>query len=148
MTNRTDLETKNIDYDMCHDDIANALKMGKAILCKVWDYNKSASKNEWVVAYLLMQEKPYITELYSYIHAEPVISGYKVKNINDLKETLINNGYTYDPEYNSWRDTEGIDTVTDEMFTQCGKRVKMINGYWRSNGFIFEEEWLDKIGED
>jgi hypothetical protein len=36
MTNRTDLETKNIDYDMSHDDNANAIKMAKAILCKVW----------------------------------------------------------------------------------------------------------------
>jgi hypothetical protein len=140
------MRTKKIDLDMCHKDIASSLENGRAIFCNVWNSNKSASRKEWVVAYLLMNEKPYVTELHCYRHAEPIIFGYKVKSPKDLKETLINTGHTFDPETNSWRDIDGIDTVTAEMFSQCGKEVRMINGYWRSGGLIFEDKWLDKIG--
>jgi len=142
----TKYETKNIDYDLCHPDIADTLKKGQAILCRVWDSNKNDSRNEWVVAYLLMSEKSYRTELNNYKHAEPCIhSGYRVKFRNDLVKALINNGLTYDPESNSWRDIDGADTFGQEMFSKCGKRVKMINGYWRCDGIIFDERWLEKM---
>ena len=48
------MQTRDKDFTDCNPRIANQIKKGKEILCKVWDEkkHKSTACNEWVSGYV------------------------------------------------------------------------------------------------
>ena len=67
--------TRPIDFTGCHPVIAEALKRGEAIECKVWDITGHGGRVEIVVGYLASSAYPYRcgdTRISIYRHAEPI----------------------------------------------------------------------------
>ena len=91
--------TKPIDFTGCHPVIAEHLKRGEAIECKVRDYEKSPGplRKKWVCSYLKERSCPYITtEGIGWHYAEPI--PIKVKRIMPPErafQVLIANGFTF-----------------------------------------------------
>ena len=75
--------TKPIDFTGCHPVIAEALKRGEAIKCKVWDNKGDVKKGVWICRYKARSGFPYLSEdgVFGMFwkHAEPI--PLKVKRI-------------------------------------------------------------------
>ena len=70
--------TKPIDFTGCHPVIAEALKRGKTIECKVWDNKKCESRVGFVVGFSASNARPYRCDkqgISIYRHAEPIPRG-------------------------------------------------------------------------
>ena len=70
--------TKPIDFTGCHPVIAEHLKRGEMIECRVWS-DKEYHKNKFVFRYRAGLTCPYETDDWFYEHAEPI--PIKVKRI-------------------------------------------------------------------
>ena len=70
--------TKPIDFTGCHPVIAEHLKRGEMIECRVWS-DKEYHKNKFVFRYRAGLTCPYETDDWFYEHAEPI--PLKVKRI-------------------------------------------------------------------
>ena len=88
--------TKPIDFTGCHPVIAEALKRGEAIECRVWGSDKGCHKNKFVIRYRAGFTCPYETHDWFYKHAEPI--PIKVKRIMPPERaipTLIAEGWRF-----------------------------------------------------
>lgn len=92
--------TRPIDFTGCHPVIAEHLKRGEAIECRVWDTTGQGRRVEIVVGYLASSAYPYRcdnTETSIYRHAEPI--PLKVKRIMPPERAfpvLIAEGWVFD----------------------------------------------------
>ena len=67
--------TKPIDFTGCHPVIAEALKRGESILCKVWDFEKCEARAGFVVGFSASNVRPYRCDnpgISIRRHAEPI----------------------------------------------------------------------------
>ena len=71
--------TRPIDFTGCHPVIAEALKRGEAIECRVGESDNGCHKNKFVIRYRAGFTCPYETHDWFYKHAEPI--PIKVKRI-------------------------------------------------------------------
>ena len=63
--------TRPIDFTGCHPVVAEHLKRGEEIECKVWS-DKEDHKNKFVFRYRAGLTRPYETDDWFYEHAEPI----------------------------------------------------------------------------
>ena len=88
--------TKPIDFTGCHPVIAEALKRGEAIKCKVWNDGHPREETRYVVSYW---PKTYISEgVVVWDRAEPIPR--KTRRIMPPERAipvLIANGWRFDP---------------------------------------------------
>ena len=74
--------TEPIDFTGCHPVIAEHLKRGEAIECRVWDNTDlSGYRKRWVYAYCNEERYPYRTIEEAYRYAEPIPVKVKIKRI-------------------------------------------------------------------
>ena len=68
--------TRPIDFTGCHPVIAEALKRGESIECRVWDNKGAAKKETWVCRYKSSARLPYRSETDTpWKYAEPIPIG-------------------------------------------------------------------------
>ena len=89
--------TKPIDFTGCHPVIAEALKRGEAIECKVWDTYRDVKREVWICQYKGGSGFPYRSESDTpWKYAEPIPR--KVKRIMPPERAipvLIANGWKF-----------------------------------------------------
>ena len=92
--------TRPIDFTGCHPVIAEALKRGEAIECRVWDYKNHAPRIGMVVGFAASSKCPYSCDesgVSAWVHAEPI--PLKVKRIMPPERAipvLIAEGWMFD----------------------------------------------------
>ena len=67
--------TKPIDFTGCHPVIAEALKRGEAIKCRVWDLGRDGRREveAWICRYRGNSSHPYCADNYTnWMYAEPI----------------------------------------------------------------------------
>ena len=65
--------TKPIDFTGCHPVIAEALKQGEEIECRVWDNKGDVKREVWICRYKGSADLPYRSETDTpWKHAEPI----------------------------------------------------------------------------
>ena len=111
--------TKPIDLTGCHPVIAEALKRGEAIKCKVWNDGHPREETRYVAGYW---PKTYISEgVVAWDRAEPIPR--KTRRIMPPERaipTLIENGCRFD---NRGALNGGTYCVVPQMFEKMGKPV-------------------------
>ena len=79
--------TKPIDYTGCHPVIAEHLKQGEEIKCRVWDYKGEVRIDVWIYWYNGRLDLPYRSETgASWKYAEPISR--KVRRIMPPKRAI------------------------------------------------------------
>ena len=111
--------TKPIDFTGCHPVIAEHLKRGEAIACKVWDDGHPHEEVRYVVGYW---SDTYVSEgIVEWDHAEPIPVKVKIKRIMPPERAipvLIAEGWSFDDS----GDLVGYATnVLNIMFKLMGK---------------------------
>ena len=112
--------TKPIDFTGCHQVIAEHLKRGEAIECRVWNYKGTCEEVLWVVSYW---DKTYVTEGIvecdvEWEHAEPI--PIKVKRIMPPERAipvLIAEGWKFNSSGQMYRPEQ---TIQPAMFCRFG----------------------------
>ena len=118
--------TRPIDFTGCHPVIAEALKRGEAIECRVWDYKNHAPRIGMVVGFAASSKCPYSCDesgVSAWVHAEPI--PIKVKRIMPPERAipvLIANGWTY--RSNGTMCSFGKETIHTGMFSLMGRSVE------------------------
>ena len=116
--------TKPIDFTGCHPVIAEHLKRGEAIECRVWDNTDlSGYRKRWVYAYCNEERYPYRTIEEAYRYAEPI--PLKVKRIMPPERAipvLIAEGWTYRSDGTMC--SFGKETIHIGMFSLMGRSVE------------------------
>jgi len=126
--------TKDIDYTGCHPDIANALRQGKAIRCKI-DDNQTAL----VIGYDRKDcyEKPYVGDSSrAFSHAEPIQAKRILKDPVSIMKILVEEGWVY--KHSTW----WVNKIGNFRFSRwdlCEKEVKHCSNY-PENFYTYEEE--------
>jgi hypothetical protein len=137
--------TKPINYECCNPDIAEALKSGNAIKCKVWNDNLDDKHVVWIIAYE-GECKRYHTYNSSYSNAEPETEHrYRVKTPRYIMQALEDKGYKWDGDEEAWISNKCPTRFRPEMFASCGKEVKRCLNTWEVDGWVFVEDWLEEI---
>ena len=131
--------TKPIDFTGCHPVIAEHLKRGEAIECRVWDNTDlSGYRKRWVYAYCNEERYPYRTIEEAYRYAEPVAR--KIKRVMPPERAipvLIAEGWKFGRN----GDLVGYATnVLNIMFKLMGRPL--------SDPEVSEWEWPDCIIEE
>lgn len=116
--------TKPIDFTGCHPVIAEHLKRGEAIECKVWDAKCMGEGVGFVVGYSASNAHPYRCDNIGssiYRHAEPIPS--KVRRIMPPERAipvLIAEGW----RFNTSGQMDGpAQTILPAMFCSMGRRL-------------------------
>ena len=90
--------TRPIDFTGCHPVIAEALKCGEDIECRVWDNKGDVKSGAWICRYKGSSDLPYRSETDTpWKYAEPIPP--KVKRIMPPERAipvLIEKGYEFD----------------------------------------------------
>lgn len=116
--------TKPIDFTSCHPVIAEALKRGEAIKCKVWDNdcNTELKIEAWVCRYRVNSNLPYRSDSNTpWKHAEPI--PLKVRRIMPPElaiPVLIAGGWVFSTD---GRLVGPEQTIIQAMFHCMGKPV-------------------------
>ena len=131
--------TKPIDFTGCHPVIAEALKRGEAIKCKVWDDYRD-HEVVWVYLYEMGAKYPYRNMTGTgWKDAEPI--PIKVKRIMPPERAipvLIAEGW----EYNKEGALVGEPPIVQSMFKEMGGLLDKSRAVWPS--CIIEEVEDDK----
>ena len=129
------LVVKKPSYEGCDSEIAEELRKGNSVKCKVWDSSSNKhTRSRWVMGYVYDQSYPYKTENDMFVHAEPVYEKkVYVKKASEIMRLLEDNGWKVDEDGN-WRKT-GKQTFVRQMFKYCGREP----GAWK-----WEPEWLEE----
>ena len=116
--------TMPIDFTGCHPVIAEHLKRGAAIECRVWDNTDlSGYRRRWVYAYCNEERYPYRTIEEAYRYAEPIPR--KVRRIMPPERAipaLIAEGWTYRSDGTMC--SFGKETIHIGMFSLMGRSVE------------------------
>jgi hypothetical protein len=129
--------TRPIDFTGCHPVIAEALKRGEAIKCKVWDDGHPREETRYVVSYW---PKTYISEgLVVWDRAEPIPR--KTRRIMPPERAipvLIAEGWKFDD--NGAMYSFGKEHIHIRMFSRMGNRLDDPNTIsWSWPDCIIEE---------
>ena len=113
--------TKPIDFTGCHPVIAEHLKRGEAIVCKVWDDGHPREEVRYVVSYWF---KTYISEgIVEWDHAEPIPSkGRRIMPPERAIPVLIAEGWTYRSDGTMC--SFGKEPIHIGMFSLMGRSVE------------------------
>ena len=66
--------TRPIDFTGCHPVIAEALKRGEEIECRVWDCKGDVKREVWICRYKGRSDLPYRSETeMPWKHAKPIL---------------------------------------------------------------------------
>ena len=89
--------TKPVDFTGCHPVIAEALKQGEAIECKVWVNKGDVKREVWVCRYKGRSDFPYLSETdIFWKHAEPIpIKAKRIMPPERAITVLIANGWRF-----------------------------------------------------
>ena len=127
-------KTKPIDFTGCHPVIAEALKRGEWIKCKVWDDINTDKKIRYVVGYW---SKTYVSKgIAEWDYAEPIAR--KVKRVMPPERAipvLIAEGWRFDNR-GALRG-EKMDYILPQMFEKMGKPLE--DNSWQWPPCIIEE---------
>ena len=122
--------TKPIDYTGCHPVIAEALKRGEVIECRVWDNKGDVKKKVWIYQYNDHSDFPYRSETDTpWKYAEPIPR--KVRRIMPPEraiQTLIAEGWRFDNR-GALRG-EKMDYILPQMFEKMGKPLEDNSWLW------------------
>ena len=114
--------TRPIDFTGCHPVIAEALKRGEEIECRVWDNKGAAKKETWVCRYKSSARLPYRSETDTpWKYAEPIPR--KVKRIMPPERAipvLIAEGWKFNSSGQMCRPAQ---TIQPTMFYRMGSRL-------------------------
>ena len=122
--------TRPIDFTGCHPVIAEALKRGEDIKCRVWDRDcdKEQEIEVWVCRYRDYSNLPYLSESdTSWKHAEPILR--KVRRIMPPERaipTLIAAGWKYNKE----GALVGDPPIVSSMFKEMGGLLDKSRAAW------------------
>ena len=126
--------TKPIDFTGCHPVIAEALKRGKTIECKVWDNKKCESRVGFVVGFSASNGRPYRCDnqgISIYRHAEPI--PVKVKRIMPPERAipvLIAEGWKFANHFGHMKHDEIPDkTIYPSAFELMGQPLEKYKDY-------------------
>ena len=131
--------TKPIDFTGCHPVIAEHLKRGEAIKCKVWDDYRD-HEVVWVYLYEMGAKYPYrnITGT-GWKDAEPIpIKAKRIMSPERAIPTLMAEGW----EYNKEGALVGDPPIVPQMFQEMGGPIDNSRAVWPS--CIIEEVEDDK----
>jgi hypothetical protein len=134
--------TRPIDYTDCHPIIAEHLKPGEAIECKVWDSCRArgGETEEWICLYNGNSNLPYRSESDTpWKHAEQIpIKTRRIMPPERAIPVLIANGWTYLSNGNLCY--FGKESIHTEMFSLMGRSVE--------DPHVRIREWPDCIIEE
>ncbi len=129
---------KNIDYAKCNVIIADALRVGQHILCKVSNNpQKHYTTQEYICAYDNTIITPYISANNAYMYATPVMKKQKVKSIQKILKALAKDNYRLMPDGSFSHEIKF--TFDPSMFYYCDKELP------ENNPYVWEPEWLEPI---
>ena len=123
--------TKPIDFTGCHPVIAEHLKRGEEIECRVWGSDKGCHKNKFVIRYRAGFTCPYETHDWFYKHAEPI--PLKVKRIMPPERAipvLIAEGWEFTTSGDLVCPGEKIPAFSFKHFGQPYEDVKGDGVFW------------------
>ena len=124
--------TRPIDFTGCHPVIAEALKRGEAIECRVWDCEDSPCqlRKKWVCSYSKEESCSYIsTEGIVWRYAEPTtIKVHRIMPPEQAIPVLIANGW----EYNKEGALVGEPPIVSSMFKEMGGLLDKSRAVWPS----------------
>ena len=130
------IDTKEIDFTGCNEDVAVALSCGKQILCEVGN-----GQVDWIICYTPVELYQYIGLKTTYKDVVPVKD--VVKKKRDILNWFVDNNWKcqendhwYAPETEDLRSVSGFN---DKMFNYCEK----IPG-----GYFWRPEWLEQNTKD
>lgn len=136
--------TRPINFDGCHPVIAEHLKRGEIVKCKVWDFSRDKGREveEWICRYNGNSELPYISGSDTpWKHAEPI--PLKVKRIMPPEraiQALIAEGFAF----TSKGDLSGPEiTLTTQMYVFMGK---YLDG--EASGFTWPSCIIEEVEDD
>lgn len=133
-------------YEGCHPVIAEALRQGKAIECRVWDHNErepTSFVRRHIVGYFTGVVYPYATATnIGYKHAEPIRKKTKktfVKKASEIMRWLEDNGAVIDAE-GDWRVKDSSPILpaffVTTMWQYCGEEP--------GTGYNWHPDWLEE----
>ena len=126
--------TRPIDFTGCHPVIAEHLKRGEEIECKVWS-DKEDHKNKFVFRYRAGLTRPYETDDWFYEHAEPIpIKTRRTMPPERAIPILIAEGWAFDARGALSRDPYRI---VPQMFAKMG--LPLEDNLWKWPDCIIEE---------
>ena len=127
-------KTKPITYEGCDPVIAEHLRRGEAVLCKVWD-NNSTKEEKYVLGFFSAGAYPYGTDNDQFEHAEAIEfkTETRVKKASEICKWMEDRGVvaTY---AGVWEFPPGF---TNRMFQYCGK-VPSSKHKWHP-------DWLEEV---
>ena len=132
--------TKPIDFTGCHPVIAEALKRGEAIECRVWDgiRNKGREAVVWICQYRNNSSLPYLSESNTpWKNAEPITL--KTRRIMPPERAipmLIAKGFAFTSE--GWLIGNGF-TLTPQMYAFMGNDLDVVVNESAWPSYIIEE---------
>lgn len=128
--------TRPIDFTDCHPVIAEALKRGEDIKCRVWDNKGNGKIEAWICRYRDCSDFPYRSEIDTpWKYAEPI--PVKVKRIMPPERAipiLIANGWRFD---NRGALSGEMYCIIPKMFEKMGKPLE--DNSWKWPDCIIEE---------
>ena len=127
--------TRPIDFTGCHPVIAEHLKRGEVIECRVWGSDKGCHKNKFVIRYRAGFTCPYETHDWFYKHAEPIpIKTKRIMPPERAIPTLSENGWRFDKHGALIGGPYGI---VPQMFAEMGRPLE--GNSWKWPDCIIEE---------
>ena len=112
--------TKPIDFTGCHPVIAEHLKRGEMIECRVWS-DKGCHKNKFVFRYRAGLTCPYETDDWFYEHAEPItLKTRRIMPPERAIPVLIAEGWKFNSSGQMCRPAQ---TIQPTMFYRMGSRL-------------------------
>ena len=128
--------TKPIDFTGCHPAIAEALKRGEMVRCKVCDRIRGGESEAWICRYIRNSAYPYRSHHgVFWKNAEPI--PLKVKRIMPPERAipvLIENGWRFD---NRGALSGKMYCIVPQMFEKMGKPLE--DNLWEWPDCIIEE---------
>ena len=131
-------KTKPIDFTGCHPVIADHLRRGLSIECRVWEYEKGEIVKKFICGHNQNDAYAYLTDdglIYPY--AEPVEPQLRVKNPVDLMKALVAGGWKVRSN-GFWVECTGKSAFVPEMWQHCGRNVE-------DNDYDWDPEWLEEV---
>ena len=132
--------TKPINFTGCHPVIAEHLKRGQAIECRVWDYKNHAPRIGMVVGFSASSKCPYNCDesgVSAWVHAEPItLKTRRIMPPERAIPVLIAKGFAFTSE--GWLIGNGF-TLTPQMYALMGNDLDVVVNESAWPSYIIEE---------